>query len=111
MTTWPNTLLNILPDRLQSNRVLPLDAQRCRVEFDDYYPPDADPDTVAERHQRDHEFSDLVQRQDVEMCEIVQRNLASGSCRTGRLNPKREDAVHHFHELLRAAYRADRQAA
>jgi choline monooxygenase len=39
------------------------------------------------------------------MCEIVQRNLASGSYHAGRLNPKREDAVHHFQELLRAAYR------
>lgn len=104
---WPNTLLNILPDRLQTNRVLPLDAQRCRVVFDYCYPPDIASDEVAERHRRDHEFSDLVQRQDVDMCEIVQRNLASGSYRTGRLNPRREDAVHHFHELLRGAYRED----
>lgn len=105
-TIWPNTLLNILPGRLQTNRVLPLDAQRCRVEFDYYYSPDIAADEVAERHRRDHEFSDLVQRQDVDICEIVQRNLASGSYRAGRLNPKREDAVHHFQELLRAVYRA-----
>ena len=44
------------------------------------------------------------------MCEIVRRNLATGSYQAGRFNPKREVAVHHFHELLRAAYRADRQA-
>ncbi len=107
---WPNTLLNILPDRLQVNRVLPVDAQRCRVEFDYFYPPHIDADELARRHQRDHEFSDLVQRQDVDMCEMVQRNLASGSYHAGRLNPKREDAVHHFHELLRAAYRAEAAA-
>lgn len=104
---WPNTLLNILPGRLQTNRVIALDAQRCRVEFDYYYSPDIDVADLAQRHRRDHEFSDLVQRQDVDMCEIVQRNLAAGSYRAGRLNPKREDAVHHFHELLRAAYRSD----
>lgn len=103
---WPNTLLNVLPGRLQTNRVLPLAAGRCRVTFEYYYPPDADPAGLAERHARDHAFSDLVQRQDVDMCEIVQRNLASGSYTAGRLNPKREDAVHHFQELLRAAYRA-----
>ncbi len=106
-TVWPNTLLNILPGRMQTNTVVPLDAQRCRVTFDYYYPPGADPRALAERHDRDHAFSDLVQTQDVEMCEAVQRNLASGSYRSGRLNPKREDAVHHFHELLRAAYRAE----
>lgn len=106
---WPNTLLNILPGRLQTNRVIALGAQRCRVEFGYYYAPDIDAADLVQRHQRDHEFSDLVQRQDVDMCEIVQRNLASGSYRAGRLNPKREDAVHHFHELLRAAYRSERQ--
>lgn len=88
-TIWPNTLLNILPGRLQVNRVLPLDAQHCRVVFDYYYPSGIDPDELARRQQRDHDFSDRVQRQDVDICEIVQRNLASGSYTAGRLNPKR----------------------
>jgi hypothetical protein len=35
---WPNTMLNILPDRLQTNRVVPLGTDRCRVEFDYFYP-------------------------------------------------------------------------
>jgi hypothetical protein len=39
------------------------------------------------------------------MCERVQRGLASGSYVAGRLNPLRENGVHHFHELLREAYR------
>lgn len=101
---WPNTLLNVLPDRLQTNRVVPLEPGRCRVTFDYFYPSGtAD---LESRHASDHAFSDLVQRQDVEMCEIVQRGLASGSYQAGRLNPKREDGVHHFHELLREAWHA-----
>lgn len=101
---WPNTLLNVLPDRMQVNRVLPLAPGQCRVTFDYYYPPGtAD---LESRHASDHAFSDLVQRQDVDMCEIVQRGLESGSYRAGRLNPKRENGVHHFHELLREAYRS-----
>jgi choline monooxygenase len=100
---WPNTMLNILPGRLQTNRVLPLAAGRCRVEFEYYYPPQLG--DVAASHQRDHAFSDLVQREDVAICEHVQRGLASGSYIAGRLNPRRENGVHHFHELLRAAYR------
>ena len=35
----------------------------------------------------------------------MQRGFASGSYVPGRLNPLRETGVHHFHELLRAAYR------
>ena len=99
---WPNTMLNILPDRLQTNRVLPLPGNRCRVEFDFYYPADLD---AVGRWERDLVFSDAVQKEDVEICEHVQRGLASGSYVAGRLNPKRESGVHHFHELLRAAYR------
>jgi len=83
--------------------VLPLGAGRCRVEFDFHYPQGIDP----ARPGRDLDFSDLVQREDVDICERVQRGMASGSWTTGRLNPLRESGVHHFHELLRRAYRDD----
>jgi choline monooxygenase len=101
---YPNAMLNILPGRLQTNRVLPLGVDRCRVEFDFYYAPAATPEALA-RRAKDIAFSDEVQDEDVTICEDVQRGLASGSYEAGRLNPLRENAVHHFHELLRRAYR------
>ena len=102
---YPNTMLNILPGRLQTNRVLPLPNNRCRVEFDFFYAArkgDAD----DARRIRDMEFSDVVQDEDVRICEDVQRGLDSGSYVAGRLNPLRENALHHFQELLRADYRS-----
>lgn len=104
---FPNTMLNLLPGRLQTNRVVPLAPQRCRVDFDYYYPDGSDAGALADR---DVAFSDEVQREDVAICEAVQRGLASGSYVAGRLNPRRESGVHHFHELLRRAYR-ERQPA
>jgi choline monooxygenase len=101
---YPNAMLNILPGRLQTNRVLPLGVDRCRVEFDFYYTPDSNPAALA-RRAKDIAFSDEVQDEDVTICEDVQRGLASGSYEAGRLNPLRENAVHHFHEMLRRAYR------
>ncbi|HET6432747.1 aromatic ring-hydroxylating dioxygenase subunit alpha [Dyella sp.] len=101
---YPNTMLNILPGRLQTNRVLPLGVDRCRVEFDFYYAPDTS-EAAMTRRVRDVAFSDEVQEEDVTICEDVQRGLASGSYTAGRLNPLRENAVHHFHEILRGAYR------
>ena len=101
---WPNTMLNILPGRLQTNRIIPKGADRCRVEFDFYYAPD-DSDAGRARREADLSFSDVVQDEDVTICEDVQRGLASGSYEAGRLNPLRENAVHHFHELLRSTYR------
>src|SRR3546814_13279642 len=46
---WPNTMLNILPGRLQTNRVVPLGVDRCRVEFDFYYTSDASGERSEER--------------------------------------------------------------
>jgi choline monooxygenase len=101
---WPNTMLNVLPGRLQTNRVVPLGVERCRVEFDFYYAPD-DSGAARARRDADREFSDEVQLEDLAICQDVQRGLASGSYKPGRLNPLRENAVHHFHELLRRTYR------
>ncbi len=106
---WPNTMLNLLPGRLQTNRVVPLGVDRCRVEFDFYYPMD-DSSAARARRDADRDFSDVVQLEDLDICEQVQRGLASGGYVPGRLNPLRESGVHHFHELVRAAYRADRDA-
>ncbi len=98
---FPNTMLNVLPGRLQSNRVVPLGVDRCRVEFDYFYAPGVGADARLE----DQRFSDEVQREDIAICEAVQRGLASGSYVAGRLNPRHESGLWHFHELLRAAYR------
>lgn len=101
---WPNTMLNILPGRLQTNRVVPIGVDRCRVEFDFYYTLD-ETEEAAARRLADHAFSDEVQFEDLTICEDVQRGLSSGSYEPGRLNPLRENALHHFHELLREMYR------
>ena len=95
---WPNTMLNVLPGRLQTNRVVPLGVDRCRVEFDTYYAPGHDAGADA-----DLAFSDEVQREDVAICEAVQRGLSSGSYASGPLNPLRETALAHFHARLREA--------
>jgi choline monooxygenase len=96
-------MLNVMPGRLQSNHVLPMGAGRCRVEFDYYYADD--PDALA-RFDNDQRFSDEIQVEDIRICEAVQKGLASGVYEAGRLNPRREAGVWHFHALLRAAYAA-----
>jgi choline monooxygenase len=101
---WPNLMLNILPDRLQTNRIVPLAIDRCRVDFDFFYPPGASPEAIALR-QRDQHFSDEVQAEDAMICERVQHALTCGRYQPGRLNPKRENALFHFHEQVRSAYR------
>ena len=45
-------------------------------------------------------FSDEIQDEDVEICEVVQRNLRSRVYDRGRYSAARENGVHHFHSLL-----------
>lgn len=100
---YPNVMLNIMPGRLQTNRILPLGPDRCRVEFDYYYAQD---EQAQARIANDQAFSDEVQAEDITICEAVQKGLSSGTYDAGRLCPKRESALWLFHNQLRAAYAA-----
>jgi hypothetical protein len=46
------------------------------------------------------ELSDLVTREDVVLCESVQRGLRSGAIKHGRLMLSREQGIQHFQKLV-----------
>ena len=98
---YPNTMLNILPNRLQTNQVLPMKNNQTKVIFDYYYPDHAG---IEELIEQDQLFSDEVQDEDIMICEAVQKGLNSGSYDKGRLCMKRESALYHFQEMVRTAY-------
>ncbi len=101
---YPNTMLNILPDRLQVNSVIPLANDRTRVIFDYYY-RDIDSESAKEKIEEDQNFADKVQQEDIEICEYVQKGLESRAYDQGRFSPETEAGVHHFQSLLKASYR------
>ena len=97
---FPNMMLNVYLGQMQTNVVLPLGHDRCKVVFEWYAenpPQDASRD---ESRTKLLAFSDEIQDEDVEICEIVQRNLRSRVYDRGRYSAKRENGVHHFHSLL-----------
>lgn len=96
----PTLMLNRYGPVLDTNVVVPLGPARCAVLFDWWLEPGAaaDPSLVA----RCLEASDVVQREDVEICEAVQRGLRSSSYERGRLAPAFEAGMHLFHRLLAA---------
>lgn len=100
---FPNLMLNILPGRLQTNRVSAVSPDRCRVDFDYYY-DHLDSDTSKRWIEQDYRFSDQVQAEDIEICEFVHRGLASEAYDRGRFSVDAELGVHHFQELLKTAY-------
>ena len=58
------------------------------------------PKQVRERARKAIDFSEVVQQEDMHICEAVQRGLNSALYERGRYSVKRENGVHHFHMLL-----------
>jgi choline monooxygenase len=97
---FPNVMLNVYLGQMQTNVVLPMGHDRCKVVFEWYAAnPPADPAGDAEWAKL-LAFSDEIQDEDVEICEVVQRNLRSRIYDRGRYSAARENGVHHFHSLL-----------
>jgi|SRR5579875_160779 len=97
---YPNFMLNWYEGYLDTNLVLPLSVDRCRVIFDFYF---AQVDGAAADYNRQSiSVSHRVQEEDVDICEAVQRGLHSRAYQAGRLSVRREAGEHLFHRLLYA---------
>ncbi len=96
---FPNLMLNIYPDNIQTNLIVPLAHDKTLTIFDWYF-HDADSRKMKERAKKAIGFSETVQQEDIHICEAVQRGLQSSTYDRGRYSVKRENGVHHFHMLL-----------
>ena len=90
---FPNFMLNVYPDNLSSNIILPLAPDRTLTIFEWF-------SYEGEVAQATIDFSDEIQQEDIKICESVQKGLRSRSYSQGRFSVKRENGVHHFHGLL-----------
>lgn len=101
---YPNFMLNILPGRLQTNQVVPLEKNKSLVIFDYFY--DNISDSEIEKIKADINYSDKVQAEDIQICEHVQKGLESKAYNKGRFSVECESGVHHFQSLLKKSYKA-----
>jgi choline monooxygenase len=96
---YPNFMLNLYDGVMDTNLVLPLGQDRCRVIFDFYFARTEG--TEAEQFiKQSIAAAEQIQQEDVDICEEVQRGLGSRSFATGRFSVKREAGGYHFHQLL-----------
>lgn len=96
---FPNVMLNIYPDNMSINIILPIDHARTLTIFEWYF---EEPGTGQgwESMQQTIAFSDEIQQEDIEICEAVQLGLGSRAYDKGRFSVKRENGVHHFQSLV-----------
>jgi choline monooxygenase len=96
---FPNLMLNIYTDNIQTNLIVPLAHDKTLTIFEWYF-HDAHSEKVKDRAKKAIGFSETVQQEDMHICEAVQRGLQSSTYDRGRYSVKRENGVHHFHMLL-----------
>jgi choline monooxygenase len=93
---FPNLMINLYENTLDTNMVLPLGEDRCRVIFDYYFAESVAPEFIAKSIEVAHQ----VQMEDQDICERVQRGLKSRYYPSGRYSVEREKACHAFHQIL-----------
>jgi choline monooxygenase len=96
---FPNLMLNIYPDNVSTNLIVPLSQDKTLTVFEWFF-HDVVSEKVQEGMKKAIAFSDEVQQEDIGLCESVQRGLQSALYDRGRYSVKRENGVHHFHMLL-----------
>src|ERR1700674_4591525 len=96
----PNFMFNCYEGYLDTNLVILVDVDHCRVIFDYYF------SDVSEAGRAYNEQSvsvgNQVQDEDLGICEAVQRGLKSRAYGAGRLSARREAGEQLFHQLLAA---------
>jgi choline monooxygenase len=100
---FPNFMLNIYLGMVQINMIVPLGHDRTLTIFEWFFADPGTPESWNTLHDS-MAFSDQIQLEDVEICEYVWRNLQVGVYDQGRYCLKRENGVHHFHQLLHEFY-------
>lgn len=100
---YPAFMINRYGPCMDTNLVIPLGVDRCRVEYEFYFER-TEGDEAQRFIQESMAQSDVTQREDIAICESVQRGLGSALYDAGRYAPTVEQGEHHFHRLLAADY-------
>lgn len=95
---YPNLMLNRYGSILDTNLVLPISPDKTLTVFDYYFEESVAHDETF--ISKSLAASDQVQKEDIMICEAVQKGLESRAYDMGRYSPELEAPAHHFHRLL-----------
>jgi len=101
---YPNLMINCYEGYMDTNYVIPVDADHCRVIFAFYFNDISESRNVYNTESVN--VGNRVQEEDLGICEDVQRGLKSRAYGAGRLSVRREAGEQLFHRLLAADLKA-----
>lgn len=101
---YPNFMINLYGPCIDTNLVVPLGHDRCKVIYDFFF-AEALGEEARRLVRESIAQSAVTQREDGTICESVQIGLESPSYDRGRYAPRVEMGEHQFHRLLAADYR------
>lgn len=99
---WPNVALNIYKNGMNLEIVNPTGPETTELRYC-YLFRDVSAEAEAE-NRRAIDLSFTVTQEDIDICEIVQKNLAAGVYEAGELSPRHENGVVYFHDLVRKVH-------
>jgi len=97
---YPNFMINIYDEVMDTNLVIPRGVDKTEVVFDYYFTNNTE--SAREKNLASIAVSEQIQSEDVAICESVQRGLNSRVYDTGRLSVRREAGEYLFHRRLHA---------
>jgi choline monooxygenase len=101
---YPNFMINCYAGYMDTNLVIPVDVDHCRVVFDFFFSDVSE--SARAYNEQSMAVGDRVQDEDLGICEDVQRGLKSRAYGAGRLSVRREAGEQLFHRLLAADLKA-----
>jgi len=103
---WPNCALNIYKNGMNLELVIPTGPETTELRYCYLFTEVSE--KMEEENRRTIDVSIEVTREDIELCEIVQKNLRGGIYDTGELSPRHENGVVAFHDMVRSAHKKAR---
>jgi choline monooxygenase len=104
---WPNFMLNVYPGpgNVSTNLIHPLGTDRTLAVYEFFFSDDVSDHDRSEIK----DYVDLIQREDIPLCESVQRGMMSGFFDQGTLMSSRENGIQHFQALVHACVGSERR--
>jgi choline monooxygenase len=95
---WPNAALNIYKNGMNLELVIPTGPETVELRYCYLFKEISKEAETENRRVIDMSFT--VTQEDVDICEIVQKNLKAGVYRQGELSPRHENGVAHFQQMV-----------